>query len=408
VRLQLKRAALFALGIGIASTATADELVLRGNYWRDRNTRVLQPEADLSKELRTGTTVGAHYLLDAITSASLAAGVVRDEPFTELRNEVGFRVGPIRWPTRHMVSYSYSGESDYWAHTLQVASSFDFFDKNSTLGLVTSYGSDTIAQRQGPTIYNRLGGLQTFGFIASWSQVLSRTALLLVEYDLAVAGFGSEKGKVTGSPNADTGYQANAYRAVNVGGSPSRESVPFQRVRQSAAAHLHVILPTGGRLVPWIAFRPSYRYYHDDWDVRANTVELRSFLPIGPVELRLTGRWSRQTQASFYNDEGGRPSYGGDAARGLPCSSCFADASHGPDQLFFTGDPKLSAFQSAFIELRLLVRLEPLMRLSRRPLPRWLAAGLVEISYGHYFNDRYAETTFGGAELAGLQLAFPL
>jgi len=408
VRLQLIRLVLLVGIAFLAAPVRGDEVVFRGNYWRDRNTRVIQPEVDISKELPSGTTVGARYLLDTITSASIAAGVVRDEPFTELRNEVGVRLGQRLGPTRHTIGYSYSSESDYWAHTLSIASSFDFFQKSSTLGLVTSYGSDKIAQRQGPTIYNPLGGLQTFGFIATWSQVLRKNALLLLEYDIHVLGFGFETGRVSGSPNADTGFQANAYRTVNVGGSPSRESVPYQRIRQAFSAASHVSLQTGGRLVPYLILRPSYRYYLDDWGLRAHTVELRTYLPIGPTELRLTGRFYTQREASFYSDVNGRPAYNGAASRGLPCTTCVSDSSHGDDRLFFTGDPKLSAFSSMFIELRLLLRLEPLMRRSTRAIPRWLAQGYIELSYGHYFNDRYAETTFGGADLAGLSLAFPL
>jgi hypothetical protein len=413
VRLQLMRAvslalALAALALGFPTVAGADEVVLRGNYWRDRNTRVIQPEVDITKDLSTGTTIGAHYLLDAITSASLAAGVIQDHPFTELRNEVGVSIGQRIGPTQHTVSYSYSSESDYWAHTLSVASNFDFFQKNSTLGLVTSYGSDVIALRQSPTVYVKLGGLQTFGFIASWTQVLSRTMLGMIEYDATVSGFGSAKGGVTGSPDATTGFQSNAYRAVNLGGAPARESVPFQRVRQSFSAALHILFPTHGVLVPYVAIRPSYRYYFDDWSVHASTVELRTFLPVGPVEFRVTGRYYTQTAASFYDDDGGVPNYTGSAAHGLPCTHCDAGVSHGANALFYTADPKLSAFSSMFIELRLAIRLEPIVRLSARPIPRWLALGRVEVSYGHYFNDRYAYTTFGGADVAGLTLAFPL
>jgi hypothetical protein len=413
VRLQLMRVVAFALALAafvLGSVAHADEVVLRGNYWRDRNTRVIQPEVDISKDLSTGTTIGAHYLLDAITSASLAAGVIQDHPFTELRNEVGVSVGQRIGPTQHTVSYSYSSESDYWAHTLSVASTFDFFQKNSQLGLVTSYGSDVIALRQSPTVYVKLGGLQTFGFIASWTQVLSRTMLGVLEYDLSVAGFGSSKGLITGSPDASTGFQSNAYRAVQVGGAAERESVPFQRVRQSFAAALHIMFPTGGVLVPYVAIRPSYRYYFDDWSVKASTVELRTFLPVGPVEFRVTGRYYTQGHASFYADNGsdGAPAYVGTAAQGLPCAGCYAGSSHGANKLYYTADPKLSTFSSMFVELRLALRLEPIMRLSSHPIPRWLALGRVEISYGHYFNDRYAYATFGGADVAGLTLAFPL
>jgi hypothetical protein len=403
-------AVLALLVVCVAPSARADEVVLRGNYYRDRNTRVIQPEVDITKDLPTGTTIGAHYLLDTITSASQAAGVILDHPFTELRNEVGASVGQRIGPSMNTVSYSYSSESDYWAHTLSVASTIDFFQKNSTLGLVTTYGSDVVALRQAPSVYVKVGGLQTFGFIASWSQVLSRTVLGVVEYDLNVSGFGSSKGLVTGSPDASTGFQSNVYRSVNLSGAPARESVPFQRVRQSFAAALHFIVPLYGRLVPYVAFRPSYRYYFDDWAVKAHTVELRTFVPVGPVEFRLSGRYYTQTQASFYASDGdvGGPNYTGDAAKGLPCTSCYASVSHKAGALFYTADPKLSAFSSMFVELRLALKLAPIFRFSAHAIPRWLAEGRAEISYGHYFNDRYAYSTFGSAEVAGLTLAFPL
>lgn len=406
--MQLKRLAL-ACVVMLASVAHGDEISIRGNYWRDRNTRVIQPEVDVSKEIPSGTSFGAHYLLDTITSASVAAGVVRDQPFTELRNEVGFRLGQRFGPTQHSVSYSYSSESDYWAHTLSIASTFDFFQKNSTLGLVTSYGSDSIAQRQGPTIYNPLGGLQTFGFIASWTQVLAKVALLSVEYDVSVLGFGSSKGKVTGAPDAQTGFQSNAYRSVLLGGSPARDTLPFQRVRQSFTGAVYLTLPVDSHLVPYLVFRPSYRYYFDDWDVKAHTVELRTHLPIGPTELRLTGRYYSQGHAIFYAESAvtGAPDYTGAAAMGLPCTTCYAESSHGTNR-YFTADPKLSSFSSTFVELRLLVKLSPLQKWSTRRLPRWLSEGRVEVSYGHYFNERAPERTFGGADLAGLSFAFPL
>ena len=381
--------------------------MLRGNYWRDRNTRVIQPEADLTKDTSTGTTVGAHYLLDTITSASIAAGVVRDQPFTELRNEVGFRLGQRLGPTQHNISYAYSSESDYWAHSLSIASTFDLFQKNSTLGLVTSYGSDTIAQRQGATIYNRLGGLQTFGFIATWTQVLAKTALLTLEYDLGVIGFGSEKGKVTGAPNAETGFQSNAYRSVLLGGSPARDTLPFQRIRQSFSGAAYITVPIASRIVPYLAFRPSYRFYLDDWGLRAHTVELRTHLAIGPTELRLSGRFYTQSKASFIASDGsGNPDYNGAAARGLPCITCTSAAFQ--TALLFSADPKLSAFSSAFVELRLLVNLSPIQKWTTRKLPRWLSQGRVEISYGHYFTEKLPRTTFGDADLVGLSFAFPL
>src|SRR5207253_10248862 len=85
-------AALVVAGSALPARADMNTLVLRGNYYRDRNTRVVQPALEIQKELASGTQLGAHYLLDALTSASVAAGLVRAQPFTELRNEPGFLV----------------------------------------------------------------------------------------------------------------------------------------------------------------------------------------------------------------------------------------------------------------------------------------------------------------------------
>jgi hypothetical protein len=373
----------------LAGAANADELVIRGNYWRDRNTRVLQPEADLSKELPSGTVVGAHYLLDAITSASVAAGVMRDQPFTELRNEFGFRLGQRLGPVMLTGSYSYSLESDYWAHLLSLSAVVDLFQKNTTLSVSFAYGHDNVGRRMGPSTFNWVGNLDAVHAIVGLTQVLHKQLLGNLEYDLSVIGFGS----------VTNGYQGNPYRSAIVGGAPQPEAVPYQRFRHAFAGNLHVIFPIRSSLVPYLAFRPAYRIYFDDWGLVSHTAELRTFLPIGPVELRFTARAYTQGQASFFSEQGGQPYYPGNT--GKACATCFsADARRG---VYITADPKLSAFDTEFLEVRLLVKLGGLRRMSR-----WLSAGTVELSYGHWFNDKLPQAAWGDAEVAGATFAFPL
>lgn len=379
--------------------ARADDITLRGNYYRDRNTRVVQPEADLTKSFSTGTVVGAHYLLDTITSASVAAGVLRDQPFTELRNEVGLSVGQKVGPALLAASYTYSSESDYWANTAALSGTVDLFKHNSTLGLALAWGHDRVAQRMGPTNFAPVGGLDSLHLIAGWTQLISPTALFDVSYDLDVVGFGS----------LDNGYQGNPYRTVLLGGSPSRESVPHQRFRESVALSANIMVPLPSKITPYIAFRPSYRFYWDDWSITSQTPELRIFVPVGPVEFRVTGRYYTQTAASFWSNVPGddTPTYtvdklhGLNDAQGKSCSGCYSSSTNG--QLYFTADPKLSAFETMYTEVQLRIRLSGLSRLSR-----WLSEGIVELSYGHLFNDAYAHQAFGDADLAGFTLIFPL
>jgi hypothetical protein len=378
---------------GAARAKDIGEVTLRGNYYRDRNTRVVQPAVDLITEAPNGTVVGAHYLLDAITSASVAAGVLRDQPFTELRNEAGLTIGQRLGPVLFSGAYSYSSESDYWAHTAGLRVVIDLFQRNTQLDASLGYGNDRVALRMGPTLYNPLGGLQTVRGLLNLTQLLTPTLIGTLSYEIGVLGFGTPQ----------NGWQSNPYRAVNVGGAPAREVVPYQRIRQSVSGTLRWLIPTHIHLMPYLVFRPSYRFYFDDWGITSHTPELRMYVPAGPTEFRVSARYYTQSQASFWNDVDGVPSY--PMGVGLHCTTCFSESIR--QGLYYTSDPKLSSFTTEFLELRFLVNLRDLARV-HIPGALWLSSGIVEISYGHYFNGGYAHRAFGDAEIAGMTLSWPL
>jgi len=69
----LKRAAVFFLALAgtLAPRAGAradNEVTIRGAYYREPSTRVIQPVVEISKDLPGGFDVRAHYLVDTITS----------------------------------------------------------------------------------------------------------------------------------------------------------------------------------------------------------------------------------------------------------------------------------------------------------------------------------------------------
>jgi hypothetical protein len=379
--------------LGVAGLAHAQsDVTVRGNYWRDRNTRVLQPEVELRKELPSGTVVGAHYLLDAITSASAAAGGGGDQAFTELRNEVGFSLGQRVGGVLVSGSYTYSGESDYTAHSATIGALAELFQKTTLLGVTLAYGNDSVDQRLSATQFMHKGGLQVVRGLVTATQIITPTLLANASYEIGVLGFG----------NADNGYQANPYRVIPMGGGHEME--PFQRIRQAAALSLHWVIPLRMRLMPYIAFRPAYRFYWDDWGILSHTPELRMYVPAGPVEFRVTGRYYTQREASFWSDGGGvTPMYPNGV--GLHCTTCLLASSK--SGLFLTADPKLSPFSSAFFELGVLVKLNGLRRWKRLPGSAWLADGYIQLSYGHYFNGGYPHVAFGDAEVAGITMAWP-
>src|SRR5262249_36005821 len=109
---------------------------------REASTRVIQPTVEISKDLPDGFDITAAYLLDAITSASVAAGTASDTIFTELRNQTALVLGKT-WNRLHSsLGYTYSAESDYWSHTIYGSTSYRFWGDTATLGVAGGISFD--------------------------------------------------------------------------------------------------------------------------------------------------------------------------------------------------------------------------------------------------------------------------
>jgi hypothetical protein len=365
-----------------APTVRADEsseIILRGNYWRDRNTRVLAPEAQLRKSLPTGTTIEAGYLLDAITSASAAAGVASDTPFTELRNEVSFRASQWLGSFGLSALYRYSSESDYWSHTAGGTLALDLFQHNTFLSAGYYYTHNDVGMRRGALGLVDVGVMQSHSVILAGSQVLSPIAIIEGCYELI----------------RHDGYQQNPYRTVKVAGTPTTEVDPNERTRHALSAGARVT-PVYRRGHYYLTLYGKFRFYIDDWGLISEAPEARAYLGLGPTELRVTGRYYHQNDADFF-----RANSQGLAEYTMPVmrDNCPAGC--------YTGDSKLAHFDSWFLEGRFQLSLGFLDRPSL-PLGRWLGGGLVAVSVGYYWNSGFANAQFGNAWVGGLEITLPL
>jgi hypothetical protein len=96
---------------------------------------------------------------------------------------------------------------------------------------------------------------------------------------------------------SDSGYLGNPYRAARVFGAAVPENLP--RTRSSRALNLRAIGDLGSR----DAVRASYRYFWDNWQVKAHTLEGGYSRYVGESFL-FDGflRHYRQDGASFYSD----------------------------------------------------------------------------------------------------------
>ena len=374
--------------------ARAENLVtIRGQYYREPSTKVVQPVVEMTADLPAGLDISAHYLLDAITSASAASGPSGDNLFTEFRSEAGVSLGKS-WSCFHLAgAYKYSAESDYWSHTAAVSAIMRVWDDTGTVAVTGGLGLDQVgrrAQGNAPIVSpppgapcapsaNRTCPLTSeFGGVG-YSQVLSPTLLVQGGYEVVVLN----------------GYLGSPYRAVSPFGT---ERVPDNRVRQALSARgakYFAVSRTGLQLLyrfywdlEWDPSEPARLVRSavdtdgsDPWHIRSHTVELRVFQGIGSdLELRLTGRYYSQGPANFWCDQ-------------RQDSTCYAGAQ------LYTSDPKLQPVATAFVEAKVYWEAARWRNLA---LLRWFSRGTFELSYGRFFQD----TSFGDAHV--LQTGYSL
>lgn len=314
--------------LGGVSVAHADEssgtwtgtLELRGNYYWEQSTRVVAPEGGVRLVAPNGIRLGADYLVDSITSASQAAGVLEDVRFTEIRHQISlsggyeFDLGDAQLDLG--LAYRISREPDYLSNSFGLTGALSLNDRSTVIRAALFYVHDEIRQRfvVGAGMRPSTGGgtsadafREDFDALAlnvSWEQILSPVVFFQVAYQYGWMD----------------GFLANAYRRVAVQDVLRPENHPETRHRHSLT----------GRLVTHVrATRSSvhlgYQAYMDSWDVAAVSPEIRVYQELAQsAHLRLRYRYYKQRRSFFYQD---------------------AYTQTLPDEAYVTADPKMSAFR---------------------------------------------------------------
>ena len=364
-----------------AATVRADEssgrwtgqVSLWGNYYWETSTRVEAPGASFRLSSPDGVDVRGDYLMDAITSASLAAGVSSDSRFTEIRNQGSLGVGhEFDLGTEQLrldVSGRVSVEPDYVATGVTLSGVLSMAERCSVLGFSLGYIHDDVGQviqgggSAGASLSNRgrVGQLEGIQAGISFSQILTATSVLTVGYDLV----------------HNNGFLQNAYRQVAIVGQvPIPEHHPDMRTRHSFYGRLAWIVPQSDT-----AFHLMYRVYADDWGIGALTPEARIYQGLGNgVMLRVRYRYYNQLHAFFAPPIGGYTST--------------------LDSPYVTTDQKMMAFENHLVGLHALVQLS---FLSQSPLS-FLDQGHFILSFDYYLQG----SRFGNAVIAqaGVEVPF--
>jgi hypothetical protein len=281
--------------LGAAAPARGDgALTMRGVYYKERATRVMQPMLDGMFDAGTHGIITSHFLVDAITSASASSGAADAAAFTENRYEGGLGYAHELGGITLAANAKISTESDYRSRYAGARAQAELGQKNTVLGLGGGISLDTInaAAAQGPSMptlrcdaahpAETSCSLGVYSMYASASQIVSRNAVIGVSLDVS----------------ALRGFQSNPYRQAIVGETLISERHPTERTREAfAASARYYIAPTGTTVIG------AYRYYRDSWKVHAHTPELRIVQEAGySADASVRYRYYTQDSAYFFHE----------------------------------------------------------------------------------------------------------
>jgi len=365
-----------------------NRVTLRGNYWRETSTRVLAPIVQVTVDAPDERfTIGTAYLLDAITSASIAAGSAPrggDAVFTELRHEVTATAGSKFGDWQLGGYFRYSTETDYIGRALGAYVARDFLQRSITLALGYNFQFDRVYR-----IVNNLGSrapwcggeigpedcstkgfgtgsnfLQIHHVQGTYTHALHRNVLAQV-----TAGYAWQHGPL------DNPYR----RLLIINGLP--ETHPLTRNRAVLSADVRWSIPKAR-----LAIEPYYAFYVDDWQLTAHTPEIRIHARVARhLRLRFRYEYYFQSGTFFWRPDG---IYQGEEGG---CSRDHVDGCT-------TADVRAARWDSHTPGGQITWELDGLAKY--RGL-RWLEGGWLQATYNHVFqNNRFGPARMGSVELS--------
>lgn len=340
-------------------------IAVRAAYYKERSTRVMQPMIDAKIELENASQIDAHFLVDAITSASAATGAGNTE-FTELRYEAG--VGytrPLAKDFRLGISGRLSTEDDYQSVWAIVRGEWSLADKNTTLVLAVGRGFDAI--NNGVT--TALGEIGTPARSESMNAGLTSFSVTQILGKALVGNLTYDFGDVHG-------YQANIYRVVFSDTLLVPERVPELRLRHAVYGGVRgIIVPSKTTYIV------GYRFYADDWGIIGHTPQARVVQQLVPgLDVRASFRYHTQSAADFFQEVYSR-----------------ADIINNP---YVVNDEKLGALNTTTLGGQLVIDLAKLAESSR--------SGLFKARFDVTVEHIRQSTSFGNALVLQVGMAVPL
>ena len=238
------------------------------------------PAVLVRKSIADKVSLTGSFYIDAVSNASIDV-VTTASPYKERRNDFGLALDYAVRDSLLTLAVGASKEPDYSTRSLSVDIAQETFGGMTTVNLGFTRAADEVGKVGEPAFMDTAKHWQ---YRVGVTQIVTPKWLASVNLEAV----------------SDTGYLGNTYRVARVFGAAVPERHP--RTRSSRAVKVRAIgrLDLGGSRD---AVRAEYRYFWDNWDIKAHTLEAGYSRYLGESFLADAFiRYYTQTAALFYSD----------------------------------------------------------------------------------------------------------
>jgi hypothetical protein len=235
------------------------------------------PAVLVRKSVSDQVSLVASYYLDSVSNASIDV-VTTASAYRESRSEYAVGLDYVYRDSQVSVAASTSREPDYVANRVGIDVVQEVFGGMTSVSLGFTRGADDVGKHDAPE------------FSETATHWLYRVGLTQILTPRWIASVNAEA-------LSDAGYLGSPYRVAQVFGAAVPERMPT--TRSGRALNVRVLGDLGSR----DSLRAEYRYYWDNWDLKAHTVQIGYRRHVGDNWLGDVGlRYYSQSAALFYSD----------------------------------------------------------------------------------------------------------
>jgi len=267
----------FASGAARAATLPEDRAEAMFHVYKGGGVTATGPALLVRKSLADKVSLTGSLYVDQVSNASIDV-VTTASPYKERRNDYGLALDYAVRDSMITLGVGASDEPDYSTRNLSLDIAQETFGGMTTVNLGFTRAADEVGKVGDPGFKDRATHWQ---YRVGVTQIVTPKWLASVNLEAI----------------SDTGFLGNTYRVARVFGAAVPERHP--RTRSSRAIKFRAIGDMGQR----DSVRAEYRYFWDNWDVKAHTVEAGYSRYLGESFLAdAFVRYYTQSAALFYSD----------------------------------------------------------------------------------------------------------